>query len=91
MRSLCRNIVRLRVPQYLVSEIRAQEAFGVEVYRSTEQCGKLPLYPCEPNKTHRPGRFEFNQNIDVAIRSEILTEHRSKKGQSSDVMLLTEC
>jgi hypothetical protein len=91
MKSLCRDIVRLRVPQYLVSEVRAQEAFGVEVYRSTKQSGKLPLYPCEPNKTHRTVGFEFDQDIDVAIRSEILTEHRSKKGESSDVMLSTEC
>jgi hypothetical protein len=91
MRSLCRDIVRLRVPQYLVSEVRAQEAFGVEVYRSTEQCGKLPLYPCEPNKTHGTDGFEFNQDVNVAIRSEILTEHRSKKGEPSDVMLSTEC
>jgi hypothetical protein len=91
MRSLCRDIVRLRVPQHLVSEVRTQEAFGVEVYRSPEQCGKLPLYPCEPNKTHGTDRFEFYQNIDVAIRSEILAEHRSKKSQSPDVMLSTEC
>jgi len=45
MKSLCRDIVRLRVPQYLVSEVRAQEAFGVEVYRSTKQSGKAPAVP----------------------------------------------
>jgi hypothetical protein len=67
--------VRLRFPQYLFAEVRTQETFRVKVYRSTEKCGKLPLYPCEPNKTHGTDWFEFNQNIDVAVRSEILAEH----------------
>jgi hypothetical protein len=36
-------------------------------------------------------RLELDQHIDVAVPVEVIAEHRSKQGQSRDVVPLAEC
>jgi len=41
----------------------------------------------------KPGdipRFEFHQNIDIALRTEIVTQHRPEKRQLANVMFPAE-
>jgi len=40
----------------------------------------------EELKTRTNTRFEFNQNVNVAIRSEIIAEYRTEQRQSSNAM-----
>jgi hypothetical protein len=54
-----------------------------------QQCGELALHADEV-QARNVIRLELHQHIDVAVRVEVIAEHRSKHGQPRDMVPLAE-
>jgi hypothetical protein len=67
-----------------------QKAWGHEIDgAASEECGELPLHPDE-GQTRSVARFELDEDVDVAVGSEIPPQDGTEEGQSTDVVAATE-
>lgn len=83
------DVERLCFRQHAAPEVRTQTLRGVQIDPSAKQQGKFLLH-VEERETRGMAGLEFDQDIDIALGTEILTGHRAKEGQSPDVVLLVE-
>ena len=57
---------------------------------TAEEAGQFPLDADETKSGHMGG-IELNKHVDVALREEIVPQHRTKQRQSPDVVAPAEC
>ena len=95
--SMCRNRIEsswcdiqiLRLSQYVVSKILAEALRRIQVHLPTEQRRKLLLHAEERQAGNMP-RLEFGEHIHVALRTEVLAQHRPKQRQPTNVVTLAK-
>ncbi len=61
-----------------------------EVDRTSEQLGQGIFCRCALDERAQASRFGVNENINIAVRSEVIAQDRSEQSQAVDVMLSTQ-
>src|SRR5688572_16719374 len=79
------RIRNLGLCEHLIPEVRAQEPRGVQVDLAAEDAAQLLLHGEEAQPGDVP-RLEFNENVHVAIRPEIVPQHRPEEAEPADVI-----
>ena len=73
------GIVHLSLALNLLTEMAAERAGRVQIYSATDHLREFILESGESETRNMTG-FEFNENIDVAVRSKIGPQHRPEEG-----------
>ena len=79
-------ILNFRFFQYRVAEIAAQVLRRAEVDFATEHPGQFQLHTGESNKTGDTVRLELDEDVDIAVWSEIGPQGRAEDGQPTNAM-----
>lgn len=75
--------------EHFVAEILAETLRRVQIHSPTKNRGEFVLLRKESQTCPR-ARLEFDQNVNVAVWSEVVAKDRTEQGQSADVVPPTE-
>ena len=65
------RILDLCLGEYFLAKVATQILWSAEVDFTTEHLGQLQLHACESDKAGDTVRLEFDEHVNVAVRSEI--------------------
>src|SRR4051794_33936718 len=83
------GILNLGFRQDLIAEVRAEETGCVQIHLPAQNPRELLLHRKEREAGHVTG-LEFHQDVDVALRPEIVPENGAEERQSADVVVAAE-
>jgi hypothetical protein len=84
-----RVILNSGLRQHAVPEVGAEELGGVELDALVEEVGELSLQ-AEEGQAGDVAGFELDEDVDIAVRAEVLAQDRAEEGEAADVVPATE-
>jgi hypothetical protein len=70
--------VHLSLAPNLLAEVSAERAGRVQIYGATDHLREL-IVESRESEARNMARFEFDENIDIAVGSKIGTQYRPKE------------
>ena len=75
----------------VVAQTAVQRALSDQVHLApAQQLGKFSFYFVQHEEARDLARFEPDEHVHIAVRTEVRTKHRPEQGQPADVVALAE-